>query len=306
MTSKTPMAGTRSRLVLLHGLASSPKEFGFLVHPLRRQGIELIAPEVPGYSAGQLSPSPRAQHWVAAASKVVREIADASSEPIGLGGLCTGGMLAAAVAASGMLAQKLSGLAILSPPVACDGWGLPWWYRLRHGAYGLGISGLFAMTERSPYGLKNERIREFIRRQLEHDGNSGVGPLRVPLKNIREGERLARRFADNVLAVNLPLLVQHAREDEVCSLGSVQSVLARIPSSRYTLRVLDNSYHMITADNDRHVVAAQLVDFMRKCSGVRRPETVEQTDSAFPSPGVAASVLASQVRQLQPLFEQVG
>ena len=44
--------GRPGRLVLFHGLASTPREFGFLTHPLRRHGVRLVAPEVPGYSAG--------------------------------------------------------------------------------------------------------------------------------------------------------------------------------------------------------------------------------------------------------------
>ena len=59
--------GRPTRLVLFHGLASSPKEFGFLTHPLRRHGVRLVAPELPGYSAGTLVDGVTWRDWVDAA-----------------------------------------------------------------------------------------------------------------------------------------------------------------------------------------------------------------------------------------------
>ena len=91
--------GRPSRLVLFHGLASSPKEFGLLTHPLRRHGVRLQAPEVPGYSSGMLSDKARWQAWVDEAAHSLDELNAQSCEPFVLGGLCTGAMLALAVAA---------------------------------------------------------------------------------------------------------------------------------------------------------------------------------------------------------------
>jgi carboxylesterase len=147
---------------------------------------------------------------------------------------------------------------------------LPAWYRLRHVAYALGLSRWFAMKEREPFGLKNDKMRERVRRQLEQDGASEVGPRSVSLMHVRESERLSRRFIGNVARSGLPLEVQHAREDEVCSLASVQRVLARLPNARCLLHVLDNSYHMVSADNDRQLVADHLAAFAHSLVCLRR------------------------------------
>jgi carboxylesterase len=254
--------GRPSRLVLFHGLASSPKEFGFLVHPLRRHGVRLVTPEVPGYSAGVLDDAARWQDWVAAAARCLDQLEAESSEPYVLGGLCTGAMLALAVAVQRQRCG-LRGLALLSPLFAYDGWALPWWYALRPIAYATGLTRLFAMREREPYGLRNERMRALIRQQIAAGETSLAGPGSVPLSVVRESERLSAHVRTRLPELAHPVQVQHAREDEICSLASVREALARVPTGLLSLHVLENSYHMVTADNDRHLVADRLSAFLQ-------------------------------------------
>ncbi len=264
-TMKSPdpsWQGRPGRLVLFHGLASSPKEFGFLTHPLRRHGVRLQAPQVPGYSAGTMAGSARWQAWVAAAGRCLDELNAESPEPFVLGGLCTGAMLALALAARRPL-PGLRGFALLSPLFAYDGWALPWWYALRPIAYATGVAGLFAMREREPYGLRNERMRALVRQQMADGSTSLVGPAEVALPVVRESERLSAHVRGLLPDLAHPVQVQHAREDEICRLSSVRHALARVPTGLLSLHVLENSYHMITADNDRHLVADRLSAFMQ-------------------------------------------
>ena len=264
--SDTPWQGRPSRLVLFHGLASSPKEFGFLTHPLRRHGVRLVAPEVPGYSAASLDPRARWQDWVDAASKCLDELEAESAEPYVLGGLCTGAMLALAAAARRPrvgLRAGLRGHALLSPLFAYDGWALPWWYALRPIAYATGLTRFFSMREREPYGLRNERMRALIRQQIEAGETSLVGPGSVPLAVVRESERLSAHVRTLLPDLEHPVQVQHAREDEICRLASVRRAISRVPTGLLSLHVAEDSYHMITADNDRHLVADRLSAFMQ-------------------------------------------
>jgi len=254
--------GRTRRLVLFHGLASSPREFGFLTHPLRRHGVRLVAPELRGYSAGTLRAAPAWQDWVDAAGCWLDEFELQSTEPYVLGGLCTGALLALAVAA-GRARPALRGVALLSPLFAYDGWALPWWYALRPLAYALGLTRLFAMREREPFGLRNERMRALIRQQITAGETSLAGPASVPLRVVRESERLSAHVRTLLPALAHPVQVQHARDDEICRLASVRRALAAVPTGLLSLHVLENSYHMITADNDRHLVADRLSDFLQ-------------------------------------------
>jgi len=247
-------------LILFHGLASTPKEFGMLVHPLRRAGVLLRTPTVEGYSHGMLGTSARWRDWVSAATRSVEAELAASPGPFILGGLCSGAMLAGAVAER-LRGDGLRGLALLSPLFAYDGWSLPWYYRLRKLAYLLHVERFFSMHERAPFGLKNERMRQWVRNQMQTEQATLVGPAQVALGHVRESERLSRHVVQSLARLDLPILVQHAREDEICSLAAVQASLSGVPRGRLTLRVHDNSYHMITADNDRLQVAEALSRF---------------------------------------------
>lgn len=268
MKSPNPFwQGRPTRLVLFHGLASSPKEFGFLTHPLRRHGLRLQAPEIPGYSAGSLNGAARWQDWVAAARRCVDQLDAESTEPYVLGGLCTGAMLALAVAAHSPR-PGLRGFALLSPLFAYDGWALPWWYALRPVAYVTGITDFFSMREREPYGLRNERMRQLVRAQLATGEASLAGPAAVPLRVVRESERLSTHARTLLPRLAHPVQVQHAREDEICQLASVRKAIACVPTGLLSLHVLENSYHMITADNDRHLVADRLGAFLQGLDAV--------------------------------------
>ncbi|WP_077034745.1 carboxylesterase [Pelomonas sp. KK5] len=247
------------RLILLHGLASTPKEFSLLHHPLRRLGLQLECPTVPGYSHGMLATDARWTDWVDAATTAVAALLE-DGEPAIIGGLCSGAMLALAVA-DRLPRAPLRGLALLSPLLAYNGWGLPWWYRLRHIAYGLGISRWFAMSEREPYGLKNERMRQWVRAQMDGVEATLVGPASVPLNVVRQSELLSRHARSLLDEQHRPLLALHAREDEICRLDTVRKAFERQRSGVARLEVLENSYHMVSADNDRQQVAELIAGF---------------------------------------------
>jgi len=275
------------RLLLLHGLASTPKEFSLLIHPLRRLGIELECPSIPGYSHGMLATQARWEDWVDAATHVVQETL-ADGEPALLGGLCSGAMLALCVA-DRLPRAPLRGLTLLSPLVAYNGWGLPWWYRLRYIAYALGISPWFAMSEREPFGLKNERMRQWVRAQMAQ-GQGGeeatlVGPASVPLNVVRESERMSRHARGLLEGQHRPLLVVHARDDEICQLATVRHTFDRLRAGPVSLEVLENSYHMVSADNDRQQVAQHIADFAAKL----RPGSHAAAPSFQPGPRIAGA-----------------
>lgn len=251
--------------MLLHGLASTPKEFALIQHPLRRLGVTLHAPEVAGYSHASLARNARWQDWVAAASAAIARCVPAG-QPFVLGGLCAGALLALALSAQRRVPQA-AGLALLSPSLSYDGWGLPWWYRFRSLAYLLGLEDHFFMDERPPYGLKNERLRQWVRRQLAGATADAtvVGPPRVSLHCVRESERMTARAADWLAAADLPVLAVHARDDEICKFDTVKAIVQRAQNARAELAAVEDSYHMITADNDRQRVVEMLAAHMDAC-----------------------------------------
>ena len=250
-------------VLLFHGLLSSPQEFGLITHWLRNNGLAHEAPVVPGYTMATDVAEPDWRRWRDAAQEVV-ESGGAAGEPVILGGLCMGGVLAAAVAMK--TRRKVAGLVLMSPTFIYDGWGLPPIRHLRRIGYWSGLDRFFSVKEREPYGVKSPKIRKWIIREMDERAISAVGPSRIPLTALREGERMMAEVRAHLAELDCPLFIMHAREDEITTLASVQKLFDSLPVRDKELAVLENSYHMITIDNDRHEVAALLKQFVDRVS----------------------------------------
>lgn len=265
-------------IVLIHGLLSTPREFGLISLPLQSRGAPLIILNIPGYTEADRSQFKRWSSWVDAACDVIRE-QFGSNQPFVLGGLCSGGMVAAAVAARGEF--NVRSLVMMSPSFGYDGWARTRWWGWRKVAHLLGVDRWISVRESEPYGIKNEKIRKWVERDMHVRATSAAGPSTLPLWAINQSERLMRHVTRQFPRLQMPTVVMHSRLDEICSLGLVKRVFDTLPVGPNRLVVFDNSYHMITIDNDRQQVTAELL----RCSG--------QTDRNAAAPmGTAANAPA--------------
>ena len=116
--------------------------------------------------------------------------------------------------------------------------------------------------ERPPYGVKNERVRSWIERELRERKISRAGSAIIGIGHMREHDRLIRHVrghlgkvvCDNVLAL-------HAQQDEVASVANLDLLARGLRCGGFRSVVLSNSYHMITIDNDRQQVVRETVAF---------------------------------------------
>ena len=248
-------------LLLFHGLISSPQEFGLISLAMRNSGVDLHCPEIPGYTLDTANRSPDWTKWSKAATQLVDDFST-DDTPVILGGLCTGGVLATAAALQ--TRRRIAGLVLMSPTFVYDGWGLSPIRHLRHLGYWTGLDRFFSVAEREPYGVKNAKIRKWVVRELTERATSAAGPSHIPLPALREGERMMAHVRAQLAKIDCPLLLMHAREDEITSLESVRDLFDSLPVRDKEFAVLENSYHMITIDNDRHEVARLLEAFVKR------------------------------------------
>jgi carboxylesterase len=245
-------------LVLLHGLRSTPREFGLIALPLRNRGIELITPRIDGYSLDEGPTRASWRQWVAAASTVIAK-AVPPGRPVVLGGLCAGGLLAASLALDAP--HLVAGLVLMSATFDFDGWAQTRWRHLRRIGYAMGLDRWIRVAERDPFGVKNQKIRAWVAREMKERAGSAAGPSTLPLWAIREVDRLKDHVAAGLHRLTQRTLMLHARDDEVCTLASAQRSMHALATVDKRLVVLEDSYHMITIDNDRHRVVDELHNF---------------------------------------------
>lgn len=255
------LAGHRSPVMLLHGLRGNPLELQLLAQRLHRAGHTVSVPYLSGYGQrpGDCAPVLPWRQWESRASERLTELV-ADYGPAVVGGLCIGADLALRLARCDEAA--VTGLLLVSTTLYYDGWSLPWFRGLLPLAGPTPLRHLYRLREKSPYGVKNPRIREWIARQMESTGNSAAGARELPLAAIYEAYRMMRRIRASLPEITQPALILHAAEDEMASLRTPDLLASRLGSSRIEKIIFTNSYHMLTLDNDREGVARACVEFV--------------------------------------------
>ncbi len=242
-------------VLLLHGLASSPLEMRFLANSLRQRGFSVEVPHIRGFGFGADATDFR--DWQGQALAVFDRL-KRDHRSVAVGGLCTGAVLALSLAAERQ--REVSALSLLSTTLFYDGWSIPWYRFLMPLWFHTPIRNFYSFTEREPYGVKNTQIRQRIARAMRR-GFSEAGAARITMNHVYQATRLGRHVMRNLHSVTAPALVIHAIDDETASPKSAEFVVEHIGSSIKRKIFLGNSYHMITIDNEREMVAHETVNF---------------------------------------------
>ena len=129
------------------------------------------------------------------------------------------------------------------------------------------------IEEEDPFGIKNEQLRAIVKAKFERGENFHY--RWVPLECIRQVDRLRAMVMKAAKNIRCPTLVVHAREDELTSLRSANFMVEQIGGGRARMVMLEDSYHMICVDNDREIVAKNVLEFSRRgdagCDARRSP-----------------------------------
>jgi carboxylesterase len=254
----------RSRaVVILHGLYGSSLELDAFATVLRQHGFHVVTPRLSGYSAAENDAAvnnaqPDCFGWIAQAATEIDHLATTYAE-VNLCGVSTGATLALAVAAAHP--TKIDALSLISTTLILDGWNVSRWRYLLPLAYFMPVRRLYRHRERPPYGVKNERMRAWLAEELQFKHLSYGGASCIPAKSLREADRLIRHVAASLGHIRTPTLLIHAREDDVASLANVRFVRKHIGADMVREIIVENSYHMITLDNDCAYAADRTAHF---------------------------------------------
>ncbi|HEX7911463.1 MAG TPA: alpha/beta fold hydrolase [Paraburkholderia sp.] len=275
---------------MLHGLSSSPLELRFLARFLNEEGFTVCAPLLPGYSAG--SDEAAMEVWIEAAVREYDALAE-RFERVSICGLSIGAALALALAQRRPQAQSL---VLLSLTLSYDGWAIPWYRFLLNWAYYTPMRKHWRYREEAPFGLRNEALRAKIARAMQRSDFSEVGPSTISLPALHEASRLASKVRTLVHDVRTDCLIVHAIDDETSSPRNARFVARHIGAAFLRTIWLDDSYHMITSDNEREIVARETALFLRESEVARSGD-----DSGKQ---VVSKALARRLRQLAALGKE--
>lgn len=271
-------------VLLLHGLSSTPLELRYLARTLGREGFAASAPVIPGYSQG--SAEAPYEDWIRGALAAFDDLS-ARYARVSVCGLSMGATLALAVASERPAAQAL---VLLSTTLSYDGWAIPWYRFLLNWAYFTPLRHHWRYREAEPFGLKNEALRAKVARAMQKDAVSEVGPATISLPAIYHASRLVACVRREMHRITSDCLIVHAIDDETSNPTNAENV-ARCVQSKFLRSVyLDDSYHMITVDNEREIVAREVVVFLRESEAATLPNN--------DAPVVVSKALARRLRHL--------
>lgn len=263
------LPGGRNGVLLIHGLTGTPTEMRFVAKGLNRDGFTVYGMQLAGHCGDEadLLATGRRDWYrsvVAAAEKLRGEV-----DRLFVAGLSMGALLALKLAAD--RPDMVDGLGLYGTTFVYDGWTIPWLGKLSFMlplVVSLGFGRHQKFHECFPYGIKDERIRQRIAGSMLSGDSAAAGLPGNPWPSLAEFYRLSWRVRRLLPSVRTPCLVVHAKDDDVASLRNVRTVVRGVSGPVETV-LLENSYHMITVDQERNLVIERTTRFFNAVAATR-------------------------------------
>lgn len=268
--------GGKVGVLLLHGLCGTPAEMRFIAMGLSKAGYTVHCPLVAGHGASRRGIAETSwEEWYRSAEDALDELAKTCTTVI-VGGLCVGAILAIHLAAR--RPDKVKAVALFSPTLWVNGWAIKRHLRLLALVPFKFVAKRIHFDDVESLGIKCPRVREFVRTALAASGDLGTSgtPGTMVLEH-RWLVKAAKRVLDRV---RQPTLIIHSRQDDHADLNNA-TYLQRNMTGPVDLVVLEDSYHMITLDKERHIVVDRTRTFIeRVLAKTRGARNVELQDAA--------------------------
>ena len=232
-------------MVLQHGFTGSPWEVRYLGERLAAAGFSVTGPLLPGHgtSLDDLDAT-RWQDWVEHVERAVDEMAK-SVDRVAIVGQSLGGLLALYV---GSRRPELTSVSTLAAPLWLDG-----------------ISGRVARWAQAGK-LPIKTIPKFGGSDVLDPISRAENPCYpgIPMKALGQLADFMTVVDASLGNVTQPTLVLHARQDHTAPVACADRIAEATRAER--VRILPRSYHLIAVDVERDIVAAEVIQFVRKHS----------------------------------------
>jgi carboxylesterase len=251
-------AGGKTGFLLIHGLSGTPVELRYIANGLARAGHTVYCPQLAGHCGTLEELRGTTWHdWYDGVEVALKRLAQ-NCDQVFVGGLSMGAILALRLAAEHP--ETVKGTLLFSPTLWLDGWGVPWYGRLFDLVMQKRVADLIWFTERSPFGIKDQRLRSIIAEAIHSGDTSKTGFLSIPGGLMFEMRKLVRLVKADLGNITQPALILHPRHDDRASLRNAHYI-AKYLGGRVETVVLEDSYHVITLDRQRDVVLEKTLAF---------------------------------------------
>ena len=241
--SPTGPQGQKVGVLLSHGFTGSPASMVPWGRYLAEQGFGVAVPRLPGHgTTWQEMNKTTWRDWYGEVERSFEKLA-ADCDQVVVGGLSMGATLTLLLAANRQ--SEVAG--VISVNVSVD--------------------------NKDPRRFALPVLKRFvpsfpgIADDVKKPGVTEFGYDRLPLRAAHEFIGLCNQVKTELPRVTQPLLVFKSSIDHVADPGSHDLLLRSVSSRDVTERILENSYHVATLDNDAPVIFEESAEFVRRVTG---------------------------------------
>ncbi|UQS89705.1 alpha/beta fold hydrolase [Pseudomonas chlororaphis subsp. piscium] len=254
-------------VLLIHGLTGTPTELRRVAVGLAKAGCTVYVPTLAGHCGNNADLQATGwQDWYEGVRRTFVGIRQRHRQ-VFVGGLSMGAVMSMYLASEHP--GQVSGLLMYSTTLKYDGWSInklafltPLLMKIPFGVH------ICSFEEKPPYGIKNERLRAVVERQMKAGESSSAGLLTMEGVTVRELHRMNAVVKKRMPSITTPALVLHSIEDDITSRWNADYVERKLGGPVVKV-LLDNCYHMITVDLQYRRVVELSADFIERQAGPR-------------------------------------
>jgi carboxylesterase len=241
------LAGTDKAVLLLHGLTGTPSEMRFLGEYLNRAGYHVRAPLLPGHGTDikELNKTTW-RDWFGRAEIDFLTLS-AHFEKVFIAGMSMGGLVCLWLMANKF--GRICGGAALATPMIFSDW------KVRCLLPAADITGLKYLVPDLPKTVPDVSLPGG-RTHVCYDRDSVVAAASMI--------RFTRKVRHGLPRIDAPLLIMQSVNDTVVDPKSADIIYGEVSSSVKQRVMLEQSYHTITVDVEKELVAKTVLDFFER------------------------------------------
>lgn len=266
--------GDELGFLLVHRLGGTPVDLDYVGARLAAAGHTVLCPLLFGHGGSRaLLGATTWQQWYSSVTEGLDELKEHCSSIV-VAGLSGGASLALMLAAERRL--DVAGIVLYAPTFMPSSWTSPWYGAVLRRLGHKGLANMFRVVETAPYGIKDDALRREIIDRSEADGRARSDVHGRPGGAILEAHWAAATAQERLAAITQPSLIFHARADDRDG-GADSYMLQQRLNGITDVIVLEDTYHLITADHQRDLVVERTLEFAGKLlDGGPQPPPIDE------------------------------